>query len=1216
MSSSIGSWNTWGINNPRKFRAISSWISSHQLEIIGLIETKLPLNKIASMEASLNLHGWQFISNASVSDSCRILLGWNPLSFRITCIHCNPQWITCEAFSLSTKTTKIITFVYAFNKPADRKPLWDYIANSSSVFSQAPWVLLGDFNAIMQPDQRAGGSSKWQGHEDDFQNAIHSGQLFSIPYKGMKFTWSNGQMGDRNIQKKLDWAFGNSCTLQQWPAVLATFLPRSTSDHSALVLDFKLPQKTKPSPFKFLNSWTEREDYMPTISEVWQQPVAGNPMFRLLSKMRRIKATLKSFHRKHSSHLSSRVHNAKLMWDQAQYNLDRDSGNDFLKIAEREAGAQFARLSLDEEAFFKQKSRVQWLQLGDKNTSFFHKSVMHRQARNRIHSITDDDGNTFLDQSIIGSKAAAFFEDLLNSPSSTNQMPNLSHLYPTLISDISFSMAGRSITREDIKDAMFSIPDGKAPGPDGFSALFFKQAWHIVGRDVSDAIIFFFETGSLPRCINATRIALVPKKESPDSFKDYRPISCCNVVYKCISKIIAGRLKQVLGEVVAPAQSAFLPDRQIADAILLAQELFHNYHLQAGPPRCAVKVDLQKAFDTVSWQFILEGLKAIGMPRCMIKWIEACITTPFFSVSVNGELNGFFSSSRGIRQGDPISPYLFVLAMEGLNGALKLAQNKEGFRYHWRCKKNTITNICFADDLLLFCHADERSCHILKSSLVSFSELSGLNINHAKSALFLSGVTPQVRQALSNIMGIQLQSPPIRYLGLPLITTRLTYVDCLPLINRITTRIRLWTSATLTYAGRLQLIKAVLFSIQVYWSTSLMLPAAVVKKIEGIMAAFLWSGVSLHSKSAKVAWQSLCFPINEGGLGIKRLSVWNQAAITKLIWRLLSKPSSIWSAWVSSNLLRGRSFWQINIPINPSWSWRKILQTREWCRGKMISFVGNGNNTFLWHDYWIPQGGCLRDLLSPRQIAASGLHWNAKVADIIENGAWKFPNTSSISQDIWRSIQISPQVNRSDGMVWTGKGSGKFTTDSAWALLRQSRPSSPSHCLPWLTGHIPRHSFILWMAMQCKLRTKDRLWFVDEQKLCVLCGLEEETHAHLFFQCRYSTATWEALNHVSGIGWSNLPWNDLINWAATNFPSKHNHDHIIARISMATAVYFIWYERNNRLFNQAFKSAASLVDDIIQLLRLHLSTIKLKTPLSDSIKARWGISGRDSQGPA
>ncbi|KAG6783515.1 hypothetical protein POTOM_012964 [Populus tomentosa] len=328
-------------------------------------------------------------------------------------------------------------------------------------------------------------------------------------------------------------------------------------------------------------------------------------------------------------------------------------------------------------------------------------------------------------------------------------------LYPKPISDASKTIMLLPLTNDEIKAALFSIPDNKAPGPDGYNAFFFKKCWHIIGTDFIAATRYFFTNNSLPRCVNATRVALVPKVENPSSMHDFRPISCCNILYKCISKIIVSRLKSVLNDIIGPAQSAFLPGRSISDAILLTQELMHNSHLSNGPSNCALKIDLQKAFDTVSWEFILAGLKAIALPQCMINWIKICISTAHYTINMNGELHGFFKSTRGLRQGDPLSPYLFVFAMEGLGGLLRNATQNTTFKYHWQCKQNSITHLCFADDLMLFCNADTTLVGILKSCLDKFSQLSGLNINHAKSFLYLSGVNRDLHHEIQQQIGFQ-----------------------------------------------------------------------------------------------------------------------------------------------------------------------------------------------------------------------------------------------------------------------------------------------------------------------------------------------------------------------------------------------------------------------------------------------------------------------------
>lgn len=181
-----------------------------------------------------------------------------------------------------------------------------------------------------------------------------------------------------------------------------------------------------------------------------------------------------------------------------------------------------------------------------------------------------------------------------------------------------------------------------------------------VGNDVVRAIKSFFASGCLLREVNATAIALIPKVPNPTKWKDYRPISCCNTIYKYISKIIANRIKPVLPHRRCKKQTTFVEGRRIGDNILLSQELLRNYHRDQGTPRCALKVDLMKAYDTVTWDFVLAVLRTIGFPNKVVQWIMEFVTTTRFSVMINGELNGFFPGGRGLRQGDPMSAKLAV----------------------------------------------------------------------------------------------------------------------------------------------------------------------------------------------------------------------------------------------------------------------------------------------------------------------------------------------------------------------------------------------------------------------------------------------------------------------------------------------------------------------------------------------------------------------------
>ncbi|KAJ0008203.1 hypothetical protein Pint_30736 [Pistacia integerrima] len=378
-------------------------------------------------------------------------------------------------------------------------------------------------------------------------------------------------------------------------------------------------------------------------------------------------------------------------------------------------------------------------------------------------------------------------------------------------------------------------------------------------------------------------------------------------------------------------------------------------------------------------------------------------------------------------------------------------------------------------------------------------------------------------------MGFQLGQLPVRYLGVPLISTRLRHSDCRPLLERILSRIRLWTSASLTYAGRLQLIKSVLFSIQVYWSSMFLLPAATVRRIESILASFLWKGTSLSHSGAKVAWSSVCYPLTEGGLGIKRIQDWNRAAILKHVWRLLTDRSSIWSSWAHSVLLRGRSFWHIRVTSGASWAWRKILLSRVWCRGLIVTCIGDGRDTMLWRDHWLPQGP-LCDLLPFRTLTSTGLPWDARVSDIIRDGFWDFPSGSSDLQHIWDSITEQPSASHPDHIVWKGHPSGRFSIDSAWNVLRDKRDVNSIHHLLWFPGHIPRHSFILWLASLGRLHTMDRLSShgVITSSRCVLCRSATETHDHLFFKCDFSSYVWQEVTTRTLSTWPTLSWLPLL----------------------------------------------------------------------------------------
>ncbi|GJS21493.1 putative RNA-directed DNA polymerase [Tanacetum coccineum] len=414
---------------------------------------------------------------------------------------------------------------------------------------------------------------------------------------------------------------------------------------------------------------------------------------------------------------------------------------------------------------------------------------------------------------------------------------------------------------------MFGIGDDKAQDPYGFTSVFFKKGWDVVGQDVCNAIRDFFVNGKLLKEINHTFLALIPKVTTPLKVNDYRPISCCNVIYKCISKILTNRIIEGIKEVVSDNQSAFVLGRRISNNILITQELMHNYHLDRGLPRCAFIVNIQKAYDTVDWCFLDRILTCFGFHSSMIKWIMACVTSTLFSISINGDIHGFFKGKRGLRQGDPLSPYLFTLVMEILTLILQQrVRLSDTFRYHKHYEDLNIINVCFVDDLLLFARGDVDSAKVIMDSLNEFKAVLGLVPSIPKSTTFFCNVLNHVKIGILNIMPFSEGNLPVKYLGVSLISSRLLNKDRKILVEKAHNKIGDWKNKSLSFAGRLQLCKSVISSMQVYWDSVLVLPKGIIYDIQQLIRGFLWCNGDFKCGKAKVSWEDICLPKQERGL--------------------------------------------------------------------------------------------------------------------------------------------------------------------------------------------------------------------------------------------------------------------------------------------------------------------------------------------------------------
>ncbi|XP_058189339.1 uncharacterized protein LOC131306925 [Rhododendron vialii] len=515
-------------------------------------------------------------------------------------------------------------------------------------------------------------------------------------------------------------------------------------------------------------------------------------------------------------------------------------------------------------------------------------------------------------------------------------------------------------------------------------------------------------------------------------------------------------------------------------------------------------------------------MAAMEFPATFIGWVRACVTSPMFSIMINGGLVGYFPGARGLRQGDPISPYLFLLVMEAFSSLLTWNIGQGEFTFHPKCQALGISHVIFADDLFLLSGAQEGSLQIILSTLREFHGFSGTT-----------------KLSFSVLMGIPEGKLPVKYLGVPLISTRLTSTDCSMLKEKILARIHSWTQKFLSYGGRAQLIQSVLFSIQTYWSSIFTLPQSILKEIEGVLSVFLWSGADLN------------------------------------ILELSQKADNLWVKWVHVYILKGQSLWGIQCPSEASWVMRKLMKLRATCQS-WIRYIS------------------LAMQFGEAVVTNRGLALRAKVASIIDQGQWKWPRirNRAVLSIIRNTPEIFlPSTSDCDKVVWTLTFDGSFSVKSTWEACRKRNTIQPWYSLVWFSQGVLRWSFIEWLAILGRLSTRDRLfsWGVVVSPQCVLCMDDVESHDHLLFACHFSSDIRKQIRTHNGIHKAVLPLSLEVAWAVQSYAGK-GFRNTIYKVSLAASVYFLWGERNARIFQGRSRSVTEVTNEIFDAVRAKLSS--------------------------
>ncbi|XP_074378563.1 uncharacterized protein LOC141720107 [Apium graveolens] len=492
---------------------------------------------------------------------------------------------------------------------------------------------------------------------------------------------------------------------------------------------------------------------------------------------------------------------------------------------------KLSEIYIQQETFWKQMSKQLWLKEGDRNSKYFHASSRKRRKLNLISKLQNKEGQIVDWDHGLQDTMTEYFDNLFQS--SNTDWEDVLNCMSQRISASQNEELLRPVDDKEVKAALYNMHPDKSPGPDGMSPAFYQKFWCIVGKDVVQLVKDFFNTCRLPDKLADTNIVLVPKKKNLMAMQDLRPISLCNVVYKICSKVLANIMKGVIDNVISDTQSAFISGRLITDNIIISYEVMHYMKRKAqGKSRwMALKLDISKAYDRVEWNFLKAALSKLGFNIRLVNLFMECVSSARYQISHAGREFGHILPQRGLRQGGPLSSYLFLICIEGLTAIIRNYEQRKIFKGIQVARgAPVISHMFFADDTYVYCRANNDAACRVQEILNKFEIASGQKINAEKSSVFYSCNTDdQTKNEVKSVLGFNEADEDTTYLGLP------------------NTMMRKKT-------------------------------AVLGDKKKGI-----------HQKS----WEKLSKRKGEGGLGFRQIHAFNIALLGKQGWRLICYPESL-----------------------------------------------------------------------------------------------------------------------------------------------------------------------------------------------------------------------------------------------------------------------------------------------------------------------------------
>ncbi|GKA41711.1 RNA-directed DNA polymerase, eukaryota, reverse transcriptase zinc-binding domain protein, partial [Tanacetum coccineum] len=1040
-------------------------------------------------------------------------------------------------------------------------------------------------NDVRTQDERHGSIFNAHG-ADAFNLFISSAGLEEVPLDGCKFTWCH-KSGSK--MSKLDRFLIYKGLLNSCPNISSITLDRYLSDHRPILMR-ESHHDYGPSPFRFFHYWFELEGFDTFVKQTWNdaQVTDSNVISMFMKKIKYLKEKIRMWVKANKE--NSKSHKQCLQEELSKIDLllDKGEGSSTL-ISKRmeilKSIQDFVKLDTMELA---QKAKIKWAIEGDENSKYYHGVLNKKRNQLAIRGILVE-GRWIESPILVKDEFLSYFASRFNKPPDYRlhidlDFPNKLSLEQQMVLEI-------EVTREEIKKAVWDCGVDKSPGPDGFTFGFYRRYWTFLENDVVEAVLYFFNHGQFPKGSNSSFITLIPKTQEAKMMKDFRPITLIGSLYKIIAKILANRLVVVLEDLVSDVQSAFVAKRQILDGPFILNELFQWCKMKKKHTMI-FKVDFEKAYDSVRWDYLDDVLKRFGFGEKWCGWIQNCLLSSKGSVIVNGSPTKEFQFHRGLKQGDPLSPFLFLLIMESLHISMQRVVDAGLFRGIQVGSSLQVSHLFYADDAVFMGHWSEANIDTILRVLDCFYHASGLRINMLKSKLMgISVSSDKVDQAAKKI-GCAILQVPFSYLG--------SKVGCLmsriqswsEIVNNILTRLSKWKLKTLSIGGRLTLLKSVLGSLPIYHMSLFKVPAKVLLNMESIRCHF-FNGIEHNGKKPIwVKWNKVLASKEKGGLGVSSFYALNRALLFKWVWRFCTQQSALWTKIIKGIHGEDGKIGKHVRSHHPS-LWLDIVKEVQHIQRQgtdLMGFIhrkmGNGVDIRFWEDKWRGDNTFQSDF--PRMYALE-TQKNISVAlklshDDLLCSFRRAPRAGAEELQYIQLVKIMEGItlfDSKDRWRWSLEGCGEFTVASVRNLLDANSLPVVSSKTRWIKAVPIKVNIHAWKVKLDILPTRlniSKRGMDIESILCPLCEKNVESSSHIFFTCPISreifrkVLLWWEIDVVMVSS-----YDEWLEWLLSiRLHSKHKE---LFEGVCYVLWWYIWNFRNKSIFGSACPSKTLIFEE-------------------------------------